>query len=105
MRKTKKSQKEFITLGSIIKNVIQKYRYESDADMAEIWSLWNEAVGDAIAANAQPAAFNKDLLIVHVTSSPWLQQLQFLKKEIQEKINAIMGKALVKEIKFKIGPL
>ena len=73
--------------------------------MTQIWSLWDSAVGEMIAENAQPAAIKDKLLIVHATSSSWVQQLQFLKKDIIKKLNAAYGKELVEEIKFKIGPV
>jgi len=42
---------------------------------------------------------------VHVISSTWIHQLQFLKNDLMAKINAALGKPLIQEIKFKIGPL
>jgi predicted nucleic acid-binding Zn ribbon protein len=42
---------------------------------------------------------------VNVTSSTWMHQLQFLKKDIIKQINHALGKELVEEIKFKIGPI
>jgi hypothetical protein len=34
-----------------------------------------------------------------------MQQLQFLKPELIEKLNETLGKNLVGDIKFKIGPI
>ena len=73
--------------------------------MSAIWDHWDNLVGASIAANARPAVFKGKLLLVHVTSSTWLQQLQFLKTEMIRKINAEFGQTLVEDIKFKIGPL
>ena len=63
------------------------------------------AVGEVIARNARPGAFKGKLLLVNVTSSTWAHQLQFLKKDIIKKVNDALGKELVEEIKFKIGPV
>jgi predicted nucleic acid-binding Zn ribbon protein len=62
-------------------------------------------VGEVIAQNAKPAAFKGQILLVHVTSSSWIHQLQFLKKEMIERLNNSMGKPLIEDLKFKIGPL
>ena len=62
-------------------------------------------MGKAIAKNARPAAFKGKLLLVEVSSSTWMHQLQFLKSDIIEKINDAFGKEMVAEIKFKIGTL
>ena len=67
--------------------------------------MWNSAVGDVVAKNTRPAAFKGRLLLVHVVSSTWMHQLQFLKTDIIAKVNDALGKDMVGEIKFKIGPL
>jgi predicted nucleic acid-binding Zn ribbon protein len=58
-----------------------------------------------IAQNAKPAAFKGKILIVHVSSSTWVHQLQFLKKEMIAKLNNAFGNALIDDLKFKIGKL
>ena len=100
-----KKKKEFVHIGSVVNEVLNTYRRESDFALSEVWRLWEGAVGDAIAENARPAAFKGKLLLVHVTSSAWVHQLQFLKNDILKKVNEALGKELVEEIKFKIGPL
>jgi predicted nucleic acid-binding Zn ribbon protein len=95
----------FVHIGNIINDVIKQYRREPDFALKKVWRLWDEAVGETIAQNARPAAFKGKLLIVHVNSSAWLHQLQFLKKDLIFKLNSALGKPLVEEIKFKIGML
>ncbi|WP_367620739.1 DUF721 domain-containing protein [Geomonas oryzisoli] len=68
-----------------------------------IWEVWDEAVGDKIAAHAQPAAFREGTLTLHVDSPPWLQQLTYLKKELITKVNEALDQELVKEIQLKSG--
>ncbi len=101
----KKNIKEFEHIGGIIKKVLKTCRHESDEELSQIWSLWDNIVGEAIAENARPAAFKGKLLLVHVTSSVWIHQLQFLKNSIIVKVNDTLGKELIEEIKFKIGPV
>lgn len=103
MKKNRRNKREFVHIGDIIDKAIKNYRIESDDELSHVWSLWNGLVGEAIAKNAQPAAFKGKLLLVHVTSSTWMHQLQFMKEEIKAKVNNALGKNLIKEIKFKIG--
>ena len=100
----RKQEKDFVQIGSIIADVLKQYRREPDSELIRVWHVWDEAVGETIATNAQPAAFKGDLLLVHVTSSTWIHQLQFLKADIISKLNAALDKPVVAEIKFKIGP-
>jgi len=92
-------------IGDIINHVLKTCRHDCDGDLAQVWSLWDTAVGDVIAKNTRPEAFKGKLLLVHVNSSAWMHQLQFLKKDMIDKINAALGKELVQDIKFKIGPV
>jgi predicted nucleic acid-binding Zn ribbon protein len=94
-----------LPIGNIIPKVLRSYRLGTDEELSQIWDLWEHVVGKAISENARPAAFKGKLLLVHATSSTWIQQLQFLKKDMIKKINEALGKNLVEEIKFKIGPL
>jgi predicted nucleic acid-binding Zn ribbon protein len=99
----KKDNKGFEHIGDVIPNVLKTYRCESDGNLAQVWHFWDHAVGEAIAANAQPEAFKGNILLVKVNSSVWLHHLQFLKANIINKLNDALGEAVIKEIKFKIG--
>ena len=70
-----------------------------------VWDLWKPAVGDAIAANASPAAFKGHILLVHVSNSTWLHHLRFLEGELVDKLNAALGQDDIRKIQFKIGPV
>ena len=100
----RKQNKDFSHIGDVIQHIISQSRAaRPNSEMLKIWELWDSIVGAPIAENARPAAFKGDILLVNVTSSPWMQQLQFLKKDLIGKINAEFGKPLVGDIKFKIG--
>lgn len=105
MMEKRKNIKEFEHIGSVINKVLKTCRHESDEELIKVWNLWNSAVGDVVAKNTRPAAFKGRLLLVHVVSSTWMHQLQFLKTDIIAKVNDALGKDMVGEIKFKIGPL
>ena len=103
---TPKNDKGFSHIGTLINNILNTCRNERpDSEMIRIWALWDETMGVTIAENAKPAAFKGQLLVVQVASSPWMQQLQFLKKDIIQKLNSALGKELVQDIKFKIGSM
>jgi predicted nucleic acid-binding Zn ribbon protein len=99
-----KSQKGFEHIGDILRNTLEKWLNTTGEPITRIWEVWDAAVGSGIADNARPAYLKKNLLIVHVPSSVWIQQLQFSKRTIIDNINNALGDRLVSEIKFKIGP-
>ncbi len=96
---------DFEPIGEILGRALQNCRRDPDIELTRIWEHWRHIVGETIAENARPAAFKGRLLIVHVNSSVWLQQLQFAKADIIRKTNAEFGKILLDDIKFKIGVL
>jgi len=101
----RKKSKKSAHIGGILNDVLKTLRPEADSGLVQVWQLWDDVVGRAIAENARPAAFKGKLLLVHVSSSPWVHQLQFLKREIIQKLNAALGQNLIEDIKFKIGPV
>jgi len=103
--KTKKDKSKFVHIGSIINDVLKNYRREPDGELIRVWHVWDSIVGDVISKNAKPAAFKGRILLVHVTSSTWVHQLQFLKEEMIAKLNEALGKSLIDDLKFKIGPV
>ncbi|UCD77003.1 MAG: DUF721 domain-containing protein [Desulfobacterales bacterium] len=101
----KKRKAEFVHIGSLIPDVLKTYRRESDSELVQVWQVWDSTLGEIIAQNAKPAAFKGRILLVHATNSTWIHQLQFLKDEMIAKLNKALGKPLIDDLKFKIGPL
>ena len=100
-----KRKSEFVHIGDIVGDVLKRYRRESDVELVQVWQIWDDIVGEVIAQNAKPAAFKGQMLLVHVASSTWIHQLQFLKKEMIEQLNEALGRPLIEDLKFKIGTL
>lgn len=69
----------------------------------EVWRLWSQAVGSAIAARTRPLRLSGGQLTVLVSGAPWMQQLNFLKEELREKLNRSLGCERVTSITFKSG--
>ncbi|MBA3018474.1 MAG: DUF721 domain-containing protein [Proteobacteria bacterium] len=105
MKSNKNDLKEFEHISSIINKILKTYRHDTGEDLENACSIWNSTVGKSVAENAQPFALKGKILLVNVTSSSWIQQLQFFKNDILTKINISAGKELIEEIKFKIGSI
>lgn len=105
MTSQRRQNKTFTHIGGILSGALASYRRQPDNEMARVWELWDRTVGAAIAENTRPAAFRGGHLVVNVSSSIWAQQLQFLKADLIAKVNRALGKPLVTDIRFKVGPL
>jgi predicted nucleic acid-binding Zn ribbon protein len=69
----------------------------------QITEVWATVTGETITDNTKPHAIKGKLLYVNVTSSVWIQQLQYIKKDLIVRLNAVLGKEEIDNIKFKIG--
>ncbi len=92
-----------VHIGNILNTALRALQEQTDGELAQVWRIWDEAVGEAVSSAARPAAFKGRILYVNVSSSPWLHQLQFLKKDIVSNLNKALGKNVVEDVKFKIG--
>jgi len=90
-------------LGAVLDKSLKRLDPSGRLGEYGVWPIWNEAVGDTIARNAQPEKIRQGTLFVKVSSPVWMQQLQYLKDTITDKINQTLGKEVVKNIFFVIG--
>ncbi len=100
-----KKKTDLTPIKGILTQVLRECRGGLQQDPDLLGQIWDRAVGAAIARNAQPAAFKQRLLVVHVSSSVWLQELFFQKSALIERVNAVAGREILEDIRFKIGPL
>jgi predicted nucleic acid-binding Zn ribbon protein len=71
-------------------------------DDAQIWQIWAESVGPAIARNANPLWIKKGRLRVKVSDPIWLQELSLAGEAIKEKLNRKLGRRAVEKIEFRL---
>jgi hypothetical protein len=68
-----------------------------------VWEVWESTVGTAVARRAQPQRIQDGKLFVTVSHSAWMQELQFAKIVIKEKLNQQLGAGVIKDIFFMLG--
>ncbi|MEA5115600.1 MAG: DciA family protein [Geobacteraceae bacterium] len=98
-RKSRKPQ----AIATLLAGAFQGKPLERRLEEAKIWQIWDRAVGSQLAAKAKPIRFNNGLLTVAVSSAPWMQQLNFMKRDIAQRLNQMIGKELVREIYLRPG--
>lgn len=69
----------------------------------EIWRIWPDIVGEALASRAYPVRIINGTLTVAVSSAPWMQELRFMTAMMKEKLNSCLGAEVVREIVLKAG--
>ena len=101
----KKKEKPLTLIKDIIKSLLEGNGLPFNPDNARIWEVWDNSVGTVIAQHAKPAYMKKGLLRVEVTDPIWLQELEFARENIRQKLNENMGREAVSKIEFRLGPL
>jgi hypothetical protein len=92
-------------LADVLDKSLKRLDLTLKLDAYGVWPIWNEVVGTAIARNAQPEKIRNGTLFVKVSSPVWMQQLQFMKELIAEKLNQRLKGEVVKNIFFMVGRL
>ena len=69
----------------------------------QVWQVWEEVVGEALARKARPSKIQNGKLFVTVASSTLMQELQFMKARLRDGLNQKLGVGTVKDLQFFIG--
>jgi hypothetical protein len=81
-------------------------RFGPAGKMGELVSVWPEAVGAAIAANAWPARVARDgTLHVYTASSTWAFELAQLSDSVLSRLRERLGDDFPTALRFAVGPL
>jgi hypothetical protein len=92
------------SVGAVLEQSLKRLDLAPRLDEYGVWPIWREVVGRTIARNAQPEKIRNGTLFVKVSSPVWMQELQFMKEMIAEKLNQrLQNNAAVKNIFFMVG--
>jgi hypothetical protein len=87
-------------VGNALQHVLQRIDPER---RLELFRVWSAEVGPAIASRAQPTAFRDGILSVRVSTAAWMQELQFAKEDIRQRLNQRLGTEAVRDVYFVAG--
>jgi hypothetical protein len=90
-------------LGAVLEKSLKRLELAPRLDEYGVWPIWNDVVGKPIARNAQPEKIRNGTLFVRVTSPVWMQQLQYMKEMIADKLNQRLKGDVVRNIFFVVG--
>ena len=92
-------------IGSILESTLKSLDVDFELKAYSIWGAWREIVGESVADQTQPRSIRNRILFMDVSHPAWIQQLQFLKPKLLEKINAFFGEPLLQDIRFRMGKI
>ena len=94
-------------IGKLVTQCLQRFKLEAGVKRNQLPLIWEEVVGRELANRTEPQGVRNQVLYVKVESSSWMHQLhaQDVKRTILGQIDEKLGKGLVKDIRFVIGPV
>ncbi len=80
-----------VSIGSIVDDLMRREVFSRGMPVAELASKWPSIVGERLAAETAPVAFEGGVLTVGVSTGPWGAQATFLAEQIRLKADEALG--------------
>jgi len=93
------------SLGEVLGNFFKRTGLSRKIQEQKILNSWEKAVGEAVAERTRPVSVKNRVLRVKVTNSVWMQELQFMKELIIQKLHEQTGKNFLQDLRFFIGEI
>lgn len=90
-------------VGSVLRDVLKRIDPEKRLRAFEVWNFWGEVAGSVLARRAQPSGYRNGVLFVTVGAHAWMQDLQFMKETLRQRLNERLGSDLIRDITFVSG--
>lgn len=89
----------------IVKDIALRYGWGARLSRGMVWDVWEEIVGPQVSIHAWPERFTeRDILVVVVSDSVWMQQLCFQRQLFIDGLNARLPSGTeIKDIRFVLG--
>ncbi|MBW1874059.1 MAG: DUF721 domain-containing protein [Deltaproteobacteria bacterium] len=100
MAKRKKGKLE--SVAKLLKGV---YPAPDQLEAAKVFTWWSRSVPPRILEHARPVRLSRGVLIVHVSSSVWANELHYLTDDLLTRLREDAPTAPIEKIRFQVGPL
>jgi predicted nucleic acid-binding Zn ribbon protein len=72
--------------------------------LADVVRVWPGAVGEVVAAQAEPTAERDGVVTVSCAAAVWAQELDLMGPEIVGRLNAALGSDVVRSLRCQAAP-
>lgn len=91
-------------LKGFLNKGLKELNAESVIEAGQVFALWGDIVGPAIAARAIPRTLRAGVLFVEVSSAAWANELNLLKPKLMKAIEQKLGAGRVKDVRWQVAP-
>lgn len=79
-------------------------RLQPASPLADVQRVWRQAVGEGVAARAQPTAMREGVVTVTCESAVWAHELTLMRAELVASIDGLIGPGAVRELRCGVAP-
>jgi predicted nucleic acid-binding Zn ribbon protein len=72
--------------------------------LAAVQRVWAQAVGELVAAHADPTGERDGVLVVTCASSVWAQELDLMAPQLVERLNRALGEPRIRTLRCQATP-
>ena len=90
-------------VGEVLGAFLKKAGLREAITRVDVVEEWGERVGEAIGKVTRAQGVRDSTLIVEVSSSPWLMELNMMRDEILRRVNEGRSEGLIKQIVFVLA--
>lgn len=88
-----------------LEKILKKWGLKRSINEKMALIIWEEVTGKKLSLFTKAVAVKDGILFVQVKNSSWAQHLSFLKDTYIKKLNFRLQGNIIKEIRFRVGPL
>lgn len=100
-RATAKKKRGPVPVGVALQDLVRELGIGRTLAEYDVLTSWERLVGEQIARVTTPQRFENGILFISVATAPWRAELSLRRREIRERVNARIGRNIVKEIRFR----
>ena len=93
------------SMGEVLGEFFRRTGINRKIQEQKILNSWEEAVGEGVAERTQAIRVQNRVLQVKVANSVWMQELQFMKELIMQKLHQQAGKNILQDLRFFLGEI
>ncbi|HEY8082356.1 MAG TPA: DUF721 domain-containing protein [Solirubrobacterales bacterium] len=70
--------------------------------LAAVQAVWPSAVGERVAAMAEPASEHEGVVVINCSDSVWAQELDLMQRQLLERLRDRLGEQTPDSLRFRV---
>jgi len=99
--KRKKGDGRIKKLDGAIGHFKETLRIDEMAETYDVLAKWSEIVGEKLGNHIRPVQLMNTTLFVKSDGAVWMNEFNFVKRQVIQDLNKRLGRPLIRDIRFK----